>query len=215
MKPLFLFAPGAGARSSHPWMRHWARLLRKLGRVVTLDYPYMLEGRSRPDPLPRLIDAHREALVRARRRMDTKAPVVLIGKSMGSRIGCHLALEVPVHAVVCLGYPLCGGGDCTKLRGAVLRQMATPVLFVQGTRDPLCPLDLLARVRRRMRAPTALHVVGEGDHSLMVTKRQLRAKGTTQREIDLEVIDVIAKFLATLGVAPSRGPATATFGRKP
>ena len=36
--PIFLFAPGAGAPSSHPWMRHWAKLLREIGRVETLDY---------------------------------------------------------------------------------------------------------------------------------------------------------------------------------
>ncbi len=115
---------------------------------------------------------------------------------MGSRIGCHLALEEAVQGVVCLGYPLCGGGDRAKLRDAVLRQMTAPVLFIQGTRDPLCPLDLLARVRRRMRAPSQVHVVAEGDHSLLVTQRRLRAERRTQREVDAETIHVIAAFIA-------------------
>ena len=98
--PVVLFAPGAGAPSSHPWMRHWAKLLREIGQVETLDYPYMLEHRKRPNTLPQLIAAHREALTRAKRKF--RGPVILIGKSMGSRIGCHLALEGKVHAVVCL-----------------------------------------------------------------------------------------------------------------
>src|SRR4051812_34658566 len=73
----FLFAPGAGAPSSHPWMQHWAKLLGTLGAVRLLDYPYMLEGSGRPDPLPKLIAAHRQALV------SLTGPTVLIGKSMG------------------------------------------------------------------------------------------------------------------------------------
>jgi predicted alpha/beta-hydrolase family hydrolase len=77
--------------------------------VVVFDYPYLSEGRKRPDPLPKLIAAHVAALAEARR--SHAGPVVLIGKSMGGRVGCHVALQEAVSAVVRLGYPLCGGGD--------------------------------------------------------------------------------------------------------
>ena len=62
---------------------------------------------------------------------------------MGGRIGCHVSLEEKVDGLVCLGYPLCAMGDRTKLRDEVLRALTAPILFVQGTRDSLCPLDLL------------------------------------------------------------------------
>ena len=152
--PFFLFAHGAGAPSSHPWMRRWANKLETIGPVSLFDYPYMKEGRKRPDPLPKLIAAHREALADARRTYG--GPGILIGKSLGARVGCHLALQEAVAAVICLGYPLCGGGDPTKLRAEVLRAMSAPVLFVQGTRDRLCPLDLLESVRREMKAQNEL-----------------------------------------------------------
>lgn len=194
-RPLFLFAPGAGAPSSHPWMQHWKRRLSTIGDVEAFDYDYMREGRRRPDPLPQLIAAHRQALVEARRGRA----VILIGKSMGGRIGCHVSLEEKVDGVVCLGYPLCGGGDPTKLRDKVLRALETPVLFVQGTRDSLCPLDLLERARAEMKAPTFLHVVEGGDHSLQVAKRQLAAVGETQEEVDQRILETIAKFITTAG----------------
>ena len=152
--PVFIFAPGAGAPSSHHWMRRWRDLLKTIGIVWTFDYPYMVEGRKRPDPLPKLIAAHCEAFTLA--RQAHQGPAVLIGKSMGSRVGCHVALEKRVAAVVCLGYPLCAGGDPAKLRDKVLRELSTPILFVQGTRDPLCPLDLLEKVRGEMRAANQL-----------------------------------------------------------
>ncbi|PYJ09284.1 MAG: alpha/beta hydrolase [Verrucomicrobia bacterium] len=194
-RPFFLFAPGAGAPSSHPWMQRWKDRLSTLGDVAAFDYDYMREGRRRPDPLPQLIAAHRAALIEARR----DRPVILIGKSMGGRIGCHVSLEEKVEAVVCFGYPLCGGGDRSKLRDKVLRAMTTPNLFVQGTRDSLCPLDLLESVRTEMQAPNFLHTVEGGDHSLMVAKRQLATSGETQEKVDDRILEAIAKFVTAPG----------------
>ena len=209
--PLFLFAPGAGAPSSHTWMRRWSELLGTLGVVLTFDYSYMRAGSRRPDPLPRLIAAHRAALAEA--CASTHGPVVLIGKSMGSRIGCHVSLEEKVNALVCLGYPLCGGGDPAKLRDRVLRQITTPILFVQGTRDPLCPLDLLEKVRREMVAPNELHVVEGGDHSLTVTKKQLKIENHTQANVDESILETISTFLCrhAIDCAPPPGQKTAAY----
>src|SRR5438067_8523507 len=100
---------------------------------------------------------------------------------MGGRVGCHLSLEEKVDGLVCLGYPLCGMGDRTKLRDEVLRALTTPILFVQGTRDSLCPLDLLARVRADMKAPNSLHSVEGVYHSLSMHNSQLQATSKTQQ----------------------------------
>jgi uncharacterized protein len=191
--PAFLLAPGAGAPSSHPRMRTFARLLKSIGPVKPFDYPYALEGRRRPDPLPKLIEAHRTALAALRLRHD--GPIVLAGKSMGGRVGCHVALIEKVQAVICFGYPLCGAGDRSRLRDQVLLELETPILFVQGTRDPLCPLELLEDARKRMHAPSTLYIVEGGDHSLVVVKATLKALGSTQEEADEGVRTAIASFL--------------------
>ena len=190
-----LFAPGAGAPSSNAWMRNWKQRLSSIGIVETFDYDYMRAGRKRPDPLPQLIAAHQGALQAGREKHQPDS-TFLIGKSMGGRIGCHVALEEKVDALVCLGYPLCAMGDCTKLRDEVLRALTTPILFVQGTRDSLCPLDLLERVRPEMKAPNLLHVVEGGDHSLRVPKRQLQATGDTQEDVDQRIFKSVADFLS-------------------
>jgi predicted alpha/beta-hydrolase family hydrolase len=191
--PAFLLAPGAGAPSSHPRMRTFERMLGTIGLVEPFDYPYALEGRRRPDPLPKLIAAHRAALAALRAKHD--GPIVLAGKSMGGRVGCHVALVDPVQAVICLGYPLCAAGDRSKLRDKVLLELKTPVMFLQGTRDPLCPLDLLEGVRKRMHAPSTLYVVEGGDHSLIVAKAALKALGSSQEEVDDSMLTAIARFL--------------------
>src|SRR3954469_6364414 len=162
---LFLFAPGAGAASSSAWMQAWRDRLGALGQMVVFDYSYMRAGRKMPDRLPALIAAHAAALATA--RASHAGPVHLIGKSMGSRVGCHLSLEEPVTSLICLGYPLVAASN-GAVRDEVLLALRTPILFVQGTRDPLCPLDRLEGVRARMAAPHQLLVVNGGNHSLEV-----------------------------------------------
>ena len=183
-----LFAPGAGAPSNSAWMTAWTQRLSSLGEVVPFDYPYQQKGRRRPDPLPALVAAHRAALAQVRVRH--LGPVVLAGKSMGSRIGCHVSLVEPVRALICFGYPL--KSPSGKLRDQVLVELTTPVLFIQGTRDKLCPLDELEKVRARMRAPHQLYVVEGADHSLEVLRRQ-----GAQEPVDLEILEKVRAFLAS------------------
>jgi hypothetical protein len=178
-------------------MQRWKVRLEELGTVETFDYDYMREGRKRPDRPPQLIAAHRAALLEARGKVSAGAPTFLIGKSMGGRIGCHVALEEKVNGVICLGYPLCAMGDRSKLRDQVLLALTTPILFVQGTRDALCPLDLLENVRTTMQAPNLLHVVEGGDHSLGMMKQELKAANETQEDVERRIFDAIARFVRT------------------
>jgi predicted alpha/beta-hydrolase family hydrolase len=176
-------------------MQKWKKMLSEIGEVETFDYDYMREGRKRPDRLPQLIDAHRAALAEARGKFS--GPIFLIGKSMGGRVGCHVALEEKVNGVICLGYPLCAMGDRTKLREEVLLALRTSILFVQGTRDPLCPLDLLETARSKMIAGNFLHVVEGGDHSLMVRKKDLKSE--TEGDVDQRTLKAVREFVEQAG----------------
>ena len=199
-RPIFVFAPGAGAPSTSEWMRAWASRLGALGDVEPFDYPYMKAGRKSPDRPPVLLAAHLDAVGRARVKYGDARPLVLAGKSMGSRVGCHAAVALaatgaPVTANVCFGYPL-RAASSGAMRDEVLRALTTPVLFVQGTRDPLCDLAELATVRAQMTAPSQLFVVDGGDHSLRVGVKQLKTQGKRQEDWDAAVLDAVRTFLA-------------------
>lgn len=177
-------------------MTRYAKLLGGIGKVRPFDYAYRLAGRRSPDKLPRLIEAHRTALREARK--GHRGPVLLAGKSMGGRVGCHLALEEPVDGLICFGYPLKGAGRTAKVRDEVLYALETPVLFVQGTRDPLCPLDLLARVRKKMKARNELWVVESGNHSLETTKTHQKESGETQEAVEAQIQEQVRAFSSSL-----------------
>jgi predicted alpha/beta-hydrolase family hydrolase len=195
-----LFAHGAGLGSTAPWMRAWATRLSKLGEAHTFDYPYMRAGKKMPDRLPVLVEAHRKELEALRHR--SKTPILLAGKSMGSRVSCHLAVEESqkgdVLGVVCFGYPLISASLKGEWRDAILKQLDVPILFVQGTRDKLCPLGSLEEVRKQMKAPSELFVVEGGDHSLLVGKRALARRESTQDRVDDEILAAIRGFALSL-----------------
>jgi hypothetical protein len=50
-----------------------------------------------------------------------------------------------------------------------------------------------------MTAVNELHVVEGGDHSLLVTKTQLKASGETQDDVDQRTVAAIQQFLSTHG----------------
>jgi len=59
--------------------------------------------------------------------------------------------QLPISAVVCLGYPLVGQGLKAPMRTEVLSNLAStidhpPVLFVSGTRDSMGPIDKMQKV---------------------------------------------------------------------
>jgi predicted alpha/beta-hydrolase family hydrolase len=190
-RPRFLFAHGAGAPSSSPWMRRWRERLRALGEVTAFDYPYMQARRRMPDRLPALIAAHRAELAKVRAEANG-APIFLIGKSMGSRVGCHVSLEEPVDGVVCIGYPLVSGSS-GALRDEVLVALRTPILFIQGTHDSLCPLPKLEDVRARMTAPNWLWTAQDTNHSIELPG--MKRTPALQEDIELSAVDAIRRFL--------------------
>ena len=189
-------------------MQRYRGYLSALGHVHTFDYDYMAAGRRLPDRQDQLLLRHQQQLETVLRR--TEGPdVVLVGKSMGSRIGCHLAAQAAqnstsdensfyrrIRAIICLGYPLVSSGKTKDVRDAVLYQLRTPTLFVQGTRDKLCPLEQLTAVSERMTCKRSVHVVPSGDHSLLATKTYLKKHDTSQVALEQGVVNAIKSFIS-------------------
>jgi uncharacterized protein len=49
-----------------------------------------------------------------------------------------------------------------------------------------------------MTAPSHLHVVEGGDHSLLVSKTELKARGITQDQVDHQILTAIGGFIRDL-----------------
>lgn len=193
-----VLAPGAGAGMRHEFMEFFAAGLGAEGfRVVRFDFAYTEQGRRSPDRQPVLEDTYR-AVTRHVRESLRPRKLVLGGKSMGGRIASQIvAAGEPADGLVLLGYPLHPPGKPERLRDAHLYDIAAPMLFVEGTRDPFCPLDTLERVRARIAAPTDVFVVDDGDHSLKVRK----SSGRSTEDVWRAAVAAIASWVQALGSA--------------
>ena len=164
-------AHGAGAGMAHPLMAGVAQGLAEGGvSVLRFNFPYMDARRRVPDPAPVLLRTW-ETAVRRAQDLGVGLPLVVGGKSLGGRMASMLAAAqgaaFPAAALVLFGYPLHPRGKADRLRDAHLAKVRAPMLFLQGTRDPLARLDLIEKVVEKL--PRArLHVVLGADHSFRV-----------------------------------------------
>ena len=193
---VLVLAHGAGADMNHEYMAYFAD---KLGSadlaVARFNFRYTDEGRRSPDKQPVLEDTYREAVQQV---TDERSPssVFVGGKSMGGRIGSHIvAGGTQADGLVYLGYPLHPPGRPERIRDAHLGDIKAPQLFVEGTRDPFCPLETLAEIIGKRRLKADVVVIDDGDHSLKVRKSSGRS--TTQAWD--EAIGAISTWIARVG----------------
>lgn len=182
-----LLAHGAGAGQAHPWMVAMREAIVGSGvSVTTFDYAYTEAGRKAPDRLPKLLDVH--AAVGQAVASEGRS-VVLVGKSMGGRVGGHLAAERGFGAsgIVYLGYPLVAMGKAEPRDTSHLDELDCPQLFISGDRDRLGPIDLIAALAARV-PDGRLVTVESGDHSL----KPLKSSGRTVEDSILLAASEIA-----------------------
>ncbi|KAF8667027.1 hypothetical protein HU200_053198 [Digitaria exilis] len=197
-QPVVVFAHGAGGPSSSDWMVHWKEMVQDAldtVEVVTFDYPYMSGGKRRAPPKAEKLVDHHLGIVKDAASKYPGHPLILMGKSMGSRVSCMVASsdEIDVSAVVCLGYPLKGVNGA--VRDEILLQMKVPTMFVQGSKDALCPLDRLEATRQKMSCKNELHIIDGGDHSFKIGKKYLEARSLNQHDVEMEAVKVISQFV--------------------
>ncbi len=195
--PALVLAHGAGAPMDSPFMAEVAAGIAACGvRVVRFEFPYMAarrDGVRRPPDREATLLRTWGAVIAA---LGGGPRLCIGGKSLGGRIASMVADQAQVRGLVCLGYPFrppgadpVAGAPQLAHRIAHLRELRTPALFVQGTRDPFGGRAEVAGYP--LSSAIRIHWMEDGDHSW----KPRRASGRSEADNLQEGIAVVAAFV--------------------
>lgn len=189
----YVLAHGAGAGMKHAFMAAVADELAERG-IATLRYqfPYMEKGGKRPDP-PKLAHAAVRAAVAEAARLVPALPLIAGGKSFGGRMTsqAQAAAALPgVRGLAFLGFPLHPAGRPSQERAEHLFDVQIPMLFLQGSRDPLATLDQLEPVCKTLGKRATLEIFPDADHSFHVPAKT----GRKDPEVRADVLNRLAAW---------------------
>jgi hypothetical protein len=196
-----VLAHGAGAGMFHPFM---AAIAAGLGErsIATLRYqfPFMERGSKRPDA-PALAHATVRAAVAEAVRRAPGLPLIAGGKSFGGRMTSQAQAIAPlavVRGLAFLGFPLHPAKKPSDGRAHHLFDVWIPMLFLQGTRDVLAELSLLAPLAETLGARATLQLFAGADHSFHIAGRA----APPDAEVRDDVLDALAAWIGQLASTP-------------
>jgi predicted alpha/beta-hydrolase family hydrolase len=196
----FVFAHGAGAGMTHPFMETMTEGLGKVGvATVRFQFPYMEARSRRPDP-PALCHATVRAAVAEAARVSKGLPLIAGGRSFGGRMSSQAQAQSVLPGVLglaFLGFPLHPAKRPSDERAQHLFETRTPLLFLQGDRDELADLDLLQTLVGRLGTRATLKLIPNANHSYKVPARTGRSEAQVMSEVVQTLDDWIRTVLAT------------------
>ncbi|MBW6420197.1 alpha/beta hydrolase [Rhizobium sp. XQZ8] len=170
-----LLAHGAGAPMDSASMTAASKALADQGfRVARFEFGYMAARRTsdqrKPPPKAELV---KPEYLSAIADLGIKGPLIIGGKSMGGRVASMIADEVYeqglIAGLLCLGYPFHPPAKPEQLRTAHLKDLKTPTLICQGTRDEFGTKDEVPGYDLSDRIK--LLWLEDGDHDLKPRKK--------------------------------------------
>jgi uncharacterized protein len=189
-----VLAHGAGAGMVHPSLETLARDLGERG-IATLRYqfPFMEHGGKRPDA-PGVAHATVRAAVSTALALTSDLPLFAGGRSFGGRMTSQAQAASPLQGVqglVFFSFPLHPAGRPSSARGKHLFDVHIPMLFLQGTRDPLGDLEQLQPLCAQLGRRATLKLLQAADHSFHVLVRS----GRTNHDVRREMLDTLDDWL--------------------
>ncbi|MBI2215778.1 MAG: alpha/beta fold hydrolase [Candidatus Rokubacteria bacterium] len=195
-----VLAHGAGSSAESPLLVSLASAFARNGAcVLRCDLPFR-QARRRGPPSRGDAARDREGLARAVAAMRSivRGRVFLGGHSYGGRQASMVAAERPglADALLLLSYPLHPPGRAAEQRTSHFPALATPALFVHGTRDPFGSLEAVTTATQRIPARVDVLAAGGAGHDL--------ARGRALTALATRVVEQFNAFVSRHEAGPSQ-----------
>lgn len=196
-----LLTHGAGGSLATPGLKALGAELSALGHLcVRFDMTYRALGRKSPPKAERAAPGYAAIFSAALRTFGADLVWVAGGRSYGGRVASLAAAEgMPAAGLLLYSYPLHRPGDPSQPRIDHFERLACPCLFLAGTHDPFCDLDLLRASVGRIRPGAEILTVEGGEHGLKVSKaRSPDGKARSEQKVLSSLAPDIDGWLSAL-----------------
>ena len=148
-KAIMTLAHGAGAGMHHEFMVTLSTSLAEAG-IATLrfNFPFTENKKGRPDTPAVAHQAITAAIAKAK-KLFPKLPLFVSGKSFGGRMSSQymsLNHDEAVKGLIFYGFPLHAPGKPSIERAEHLKEVRSPRLFLQGSKDEFATWKLITKV---------------------------------------------------------------------
>jgi predicted alpha/beta-hydrolase family hydrolase len=189
-KCIMTIAHGAGAGMSHSFMVTLAQLLAEEG-IATLrfNFPFMENKKGRPDTPAVAHQTIGAAMLKAQ-KLFPGLPLFVGGKSFGGRMTSQYMAANPTDAVkgiIFYGFPLHAPGKPSIERGEHLKDVRSPMLFLQGSRDEFATWKLIAKVCSSLPLAELIKIEG-ANHGFKAGKQDIMTQLITLTNTWIEKI---------------------------
>ena len=177
-KCIMTLAHGAGAGMNHSFMVALAQALAEKD-IATLrfNFAFTENKKGRPDT-PAVAHKIIETAILKAQKLLPQLPLFVSGKSFGGRMTSQYIAANPNNAVkgiVFYGFPLHPPGKPSIDRAEHLKDVTSPMLFIQGSKDEFATWELITQVCSSL--PQAELVKIEGaDHGFKADRKDIMSK---------------------------------------
>ena len=172
---IMTLAHGAGAGMHHSFMVTLAQLLAEQG-IVTMrfNFPFAENKKGRPDT-PAVAHQTIEATIVKTQKLFPDLSLFVAGKSFGGRMTSQYLSAHPhpeIKGMIFYGFPLHPPGKPSTERAEHLKEVKTPMLFLQGTKDELATWNLIESVCSSLKLATLIKIEG-ANHAFKAGKQNI------------------------------------------
>lgn len=195
-----VIAHDSGSNMDDPLIEYLQReLTERRNLTLRFNFPFA-EAKKRRSDSPTVLRRAFRAAIGSLVTDPTAVPAHLFigGLGIGGQTAAVLSgMRVRVDGLFLLGFPLHPQGKPEKVSPEILYRVVAPLLFLQGSRDRNCEIDVLRRALSKVGAPTSLFTEEGADHRFRVLKKSSRPVEDVHLSVLHHIDAWIQKVLAT------------------
>jgi len=174
-KCIMTLAHGAGAGMHHSFMVTLSQSLSEAGiATMRFNFPFTENKKGRPDT-PAVAHQTIEAAILKAHKLFPKLPLFVAGKSFGGRMTSQCLAVHPndlVKGIIFYGFPLHAPGKPSIERAEHLKDVRSPMLFLQGSRDEFATWKLIEKVTSSLPLAELIKIEG-ANHGFKAGKQDI------------------------------------------